>query len=43
MDESPILVWLPQDVIDEYQNRCRLFPNVPSHVLFREMARDGVL
>lgn len=39
----PVLVFLPEAVAAEYAKRCSMFPDVPSDIILREMARDGAL
>lgn len=41
--EIEIWVFLPEDVVNEFIRRKEDAPSLPDHIVFREMARDGVL
>ena len=41
--EIEIFVFLPPSIVDEFILRKEMHPEVPDYIVFREMARDGVL
>jgi hypothetical protein len=37
------MIFLPEHVAAEYAKRCSMYPDLPSEIVLREMAMDGVL